>query len=89
MLQCGNLVFVRLLIYNQLMLCCPLPSALGIVSKKIHKMTLVIDVLNLFFRCLWHNVNLFQWQILLVLTKYCISELHCEAKPASKNVILI
>jgi hypothetical protein len=34
MLQFGNLVFVILLIYNQLMLHSPLPSALGIVSKK-------------------------------------------------------
>jgi hypothetical protein len=36
MLQFGNLVFVILLIYNQLMLHSPLPSALGIVSKKTH-----------------------------------------------------
>jgi hypothetical protein len=49
MLQFGNLVFVILLSYNQLMVRSPLPSALGRVSKKVHQRTLITDVFKFIF----------------------------------------
>jgi hypothetical protein len=88
-LQFGNLVFVILLIYNQLMLRSPLPSALGIVSKKIHYRTLIIDVFKFIFQMSPALHKPFSMANIISLKKYYISELHCEAKTAIKNVILI